>query len=298
MKQFIDTYLEKMAEEKSASTVKGHKSSLNKFASMVNATEPAEVLAKDVRNFRDELYKTMKTGTVNTMLKRLKTFFDWCVAEGLTDVSPASEIKLLVEGEQLPKWLSEEQEDLLLKAVRKKYLGASVKKKSYREYAIIMLMLKAGLRISEVTNLKHSELSLEAGKVLIRGKGQQQRTVHLIPDLVKVLVSYIEFHGSKGEYVFFSQMSDKITERMVQNLIKNFKGVSLNEVVLDELHPHMLRHTFAHNLAKAGMPIESIARVLGHMKADGTPNIQQTIRYTKSSDVEIGENMDKILGIS
>jgi len=300
MINYINEYLNEMLETKSEATVKGHRSTLNTFAKNVNAEEPIEVLVKDIVKFRNDMYAEKKAGTVNTMLKRVKLFFEWCETKGLTDVSPAKEVKLLTEAEQLPKWLSEAQEDLLLKAVKKKYLGAAAKKKSYREYAIVLLMLKAGLRIGEVVNLKWNEVQITngKGKALIRGKGQQQRTVPLIPDVVTVLEQYKEYHGTRGEYVFFSQVSDKLTERWVQKLIKEFQGTSNKFVTLDELHPHMLRHTFAHNLARSGMALEAIARLLGHMKNDGTPNIAQTIRYTKSSEDEIAIDLENILSIS
>jgi site-specific recombinase XerD len=300
MKAYIDTYLAEMAVTKSEATVKGHRSTLYKFADFVNAEEPVEVLVKDVVNFRNTMYQEKKAGTVNTMLKRVKLFFDWCVEKGLIDISPAKEVKLLTEGEQLPKWLTEAQEDLLIKAIKKKYLGEEAKKRSYRELAIVMLMLKAGLRVGEVCNLKWENIQIigNKGKALIRGKGNQQRTVPLIPDVVEILNQYKEFHGVKSEYVFYSQKSDRITERMVQKIVKEFEGISQRGVTIDELHPHMLRHTFAHNLAKAGMALEAIARVLGHMKKDGSPNITMTIRYTKASEQEISEEMERILTLS
>lgn len=299
MNTYITEYLERMAETKSVQTVKGHRSSLNTFLKHVDAEEPVQVLVKDVVNFRNKMFQEKKAGTVNTMLKRVKLFFEWCVAEGYVDLSPAKEVKLLTEGEALPKWLSEEQEDLLVKAVKKKYLGSTAKKKSYRELAIIMLMLKAGLRIGEVTGLKWDNVQLAEGKgkMLVHGKGHQQRVVPIIADLAEILQAYKDHHGMKGEYVFYSQMSDTITERMVQKLIKGFEGISLKDVVIDELHAHMLRHTFAHNLAKKGMALEAVARVLGHMKNDGTPNIAMTIRYTKANEAEIADDMEKILGL-
>lgn len=300
MEQYINEYLEKLAETKSEQTVKGHKSSLKTFFNNVAAEEPAEVLIKDVVNFRNEMYNEKKAGTVNTMLKRVKQFFDWCVESNYLDVSPAKEVKLLNEGELIPHWLDEKQEDLLIRAMQKKYQGSQAKKTSYREIAIVMLMLKAGLRVSEVSNLKWEEVQIvgDRGKALIRGKGQQQRTVPLIPDVVSILKKYKEVHGTKGEYVFFSQMSSQITTRMIQNIVQEFKTVKNKDVNLEEIHCHMLRHTFAHNLAVKGMAIEAIARVMGHIKNNGEPNIAMTIRYTKASESEIGDEMNKILGIS
>lgn len=297
MKSFIITYLEIMLETKSEATVRGHKSSLNTFANFVNVEEPIEVLVKDVVKFRNELYKEKKVGTVNTMLKRVKLFLEWCEQNKLVDVSPAKEVKLLTEAEALPKWLDEKQEDLLVRSVRSMYLGKSTLKKSYRELLIVSLMLKAGLRVGEVTGLKWDEIQLinGKGKMLVRGKGQQQRTVNIIPELAELILQYKEHHGVKGEHVLYSQMSDSISERMIQTLLKEFEGVSSKGVVISEIHPHLLRHTFAHNLATSGVALESIARVLGHMKKSGEPNIAMTIRYTKASEDEIGDEMERAL---
>lgn len=297
MQTYIDTYLTEMLETKSEITVRGHKSSLNAFVKFVELEEPIEVLVKDVIRFRNEMYESKKTGTVNTMLKRVKLFFDWCVDNGIVGVSPAKQVKLLTEAEALPKWLDEKQEDLLIRSVRSKYLVGE--KKSYRELAIIMMMLKAGLRVGEVCSLKWDEIQIinGKGKMLIRGKGRQQRTVHLISDLVEIIQQYKDHHGVKGEYVFYSQMSDSISDRMVQKLLKEFQGLSVRGVTLEEVHPHILRHTFAHTLATGGVALESIARQLGHMKADGSPNIQQTIRYTKANDDEIADEMEKALAM-
>lgn len=297
MIKYITEYLEEMAETKSEATVKGHKSTLERFNKTVDAEEPVEVLVKDVVRFRNEQYEEKKAGTVNTMLKRIKKFFSWCEDKGYIDVSPAKEVKLLTEGEQLPKWLDEKQEDFLVKLVKKTFLGNEVKKKSYREPAMIYLMLKAGLRVGEVVSLKWDEVQLidNRGKVLVRGKGQQQRTVPLISDVVEILKKYKEETDASG--YLFERSGKPVTERSVQKLVAKFKDASNKNVNLNELHPHVLRHTFAHNLAKDGMALESIARVLGHMKNDGTPNIQQTIRYTKASDNEISDDLERILSL-
>jgi site-specific recombinase XerD len=301
MKDLINTYLNEMSQTKSATTVKNHRSTLNKFFEFVEVEEPVEVMAKDVMKFKNMLLENGTVASVNTQIKRIKLFFKWCVEKGLIDDSPADEIGLVSEGEQPPKWLTPEQEDLLIRAIRKDYLGTHLKeeKKSYREYAIVLLMLKAGLRVSEVCNLKWADVELgeRKGSALIRGKNNQQRVVPIISDVLKVMKLYLQKHGKKGEYVFYSQKSDRISERMVQTILNKYKGLSNGRVTITDLTPHILRHTFAHNLANAGMALEAIARLLGHMNKDGTPNIKMTIRYTKASNDEIFDQVEKILAI-
>ena len=296
MNTVLELYINEMLETKKESTVKNHKSTLVSFFNFVNNCLPIEVLPRDVVEYRNTKHKTMKTGTVNTMLKRVKLFFKWCVENELIPDSPAEDVKLLTESEQLPKWLDDKQEQALLRAVRKKYLSNTLKP-SYREYAIIQLMLNAGLRVGEVCNLKWSDITIGKGisKVSILGKGDQYRTVPLIPELVEVLEKYKEVNGVKGEYVFYSRVKETITTRMVEHIVKDFSELKFYNGYIEELTPHMLRHTFAHKLAVRGMALEQIARLMGHMKNNGEPNIKMTIRYTKANDSEIANNLTMLL---
>lgn len=303
MKAHIEAYLNKMEQVSSESTVKNHKSTLNKFAKFVNVSTPVEILARDVKRFKDELLATGKVASANTQIKRLKAFLNSLVEAGILDSSPAEEIGLVAEAEALPKWLSADQEDLLVRAIRKDYLGSHLvdEKKSYREHTMVLLMLKAGLRVSELCNLTWEALNLgeRKGTALIRGKFGQQRLVPVVTDVLKALRLYEEKHGRKGDYVFYSQKSERLSERMVQVILAKYVGLSNGATEIKELTPHMLRHTFAHNLASSGkIQIESVARLLGHIKKDGTPNIQQTIRYTKASNDEIFDQVENILAIS
>lgn len=303
MNNHIEAYLNLIGQTSSGTTVKNHRSTLNKFAKFVGVDTPAEILARDIKRFKDELLASGKVASANTQLKRVKAFLNSLVVAGVLDVSPAEEIGLVAEAEALPKWLTMEQEDLLIRAIRKDYLGSHLTedKKSYREYAMVLLMLKAGLRVSEVCSLTWDALELgeRKGTALIRGKFQQQRKVPVVSDVLKALRLYEEKHGRKGAYVFYSQKSDRISERMIQTILSKYVGLKNGITEINELTPHMLRHTFAHNLASSGqIQIESVARLLGHIKKDGTPNIQQTIRYTKASDEEIHKQVENILGLS
>lgn len=301
MKEYIGFYLEVEGQTKSPTTVRNLKSTLMKFQEFVDVSSPVEVIAKDVKRYKDRMLETSKVGTVNTQLKRIKKFFGWLTEEGIIDDNPAADIALVAEAEALPRWLDERQEDLLIRAIRKNYLGSHLaeEKKSYRELAIVMWMKDAGLRVSEVTGLKWSDIKAgeRKGHAIIRGKNDQQRTVPIISDLLKVMRLYEEKHGRKGEYVFYSQKGDTISPRTIQDILKRYEGLSNGVVTIDELTPHMLRHTYGHKLAKGKMAIESIARLMGHIKRNGQPNIQQTIRYTMASQDEITDEVEKILAV-
>ncbi|PEM08490.1 tyrosine-type recombinase/integrase [Bacillus wiedmannii] len=299
MKQMHD-YLAVLEETKSPATVRGYKSTLNKFFTAVKVEDSNEVLTRDVSTFKRELLAKGTVASANTQLKRVKAFFKWCVEQGYIAESPANDIELTTQAEPLPKWLTEEQEDLLLKRVRRHYMGNHLKehRKSYREYAIVMLMLTTGLRVSEVSNLKWEDLDLSdrKGTAFIRGKFDQQRKVPVIYDAIKAIRMYDEKHPRRGEYVFYSRKTDKMSTRAIQAMLQQFQGETNGNVTLDEVTPHILRHTYAHNLAKAGMQLDAIARLMGHMKKDGTPNIAITVRYTMASQDEMHDDVERILG--
>ena len=84
---------------------------------------------------------------------------------------------------------------------------------------------------------------------------------------------------------------------MFTRLIYRYKGLKTEVAEIEEVTPHMLRHTFAHSLATGGMDIEAIARLMGHIKKNGQPNIAQTIRYTMRSNSEIYDEMEEILAV-
>lgn len=295
-------YLKEMDKLKSPSTVKNHASTLKKFFKSTGYTDPSYVLPEDVMDFKKMLLNTSTVGSTNTHLKRIKAYFNWCVKQGYIALNPADDIKLVAEAEAVPKWLTKEQKGALLRAIQRDYVGTAVtkEKKSFRELLMTYLMLKSGLRVGEVCGLKWAdvEISDRKGSILVRStKTDTQREVGLTSDTLKIFKAYIEKHGVKGEYVFYSRQSDRISERTVQEFYKQYQGLRTTVATLDEITPHMLRHTFAHDLVNGGMQLEAVARLMGHVKKNGQPNIEQTIRYTKQSTTEIFTKMDEILAI-
>ncbi|MFD9628664.1 tyrosine-type recombinase/integrase [Peribacillus muralis] len=303
MLEIINTYLEEMKVTKAESTVKNFKATLNKFAKAVAAAEPAEVLPEDVMDFKKALLKNCAVGTANTQLKRIKAFLSWCVKQGMIELNPADAVKLVAEAEAVPKWLTKEQKAALLRAMNRDYLGINVTeaRKSYREILMVMLMMKSGLRVGEICNLEWKDVhySERKGTILVRSnKTEQHRTVAITSDTLTILKAYKAKHGTKGEYVFFSRQADKITERQVQIIVSKYQGLKTEVAEIEELTPHMLRHTFGHDLINGGMQLEAVARLMGHIKANGTPNIMQTIRYTKQSNTEVFGLQEDILAIN
>lgn len=290
-------YCDRMAQTKSNLTVVNHKSTLSNFIAYVNVSDPSEILARDVMRYKNHLLETGTSGSVNTRIRRVKAFLNWMVDQKILMDSPADDINYTSVAEAVPKWLTNEERDRLIRAVKRDSIGSHLapEARDYRNYTMVMMMLQTGMRLREVADLKWSDINLgdRKGYVLIRGKNGQQRKVQLVPDLLKVLKAYAENGGLKHPHVFFSRQSDRISPRIIQHTIQKYV-----DVVGTHITAHSLRHTFAHDLIAGGMQLEAVARLMGHIRHDGTPNIQQTVRYTKASDEEIGDGMERILSIN
>ena len=292
----VETFLDEMGQSKSILTVKNYRSTINKFIKFAEIQDVSEVLIRDVVRFKNENLAAGTVASSNTQLKRLKVFFNWAIDRGLLLDNPADDIKLTAAADLPPKWLTENERDKLIRAVKRDSIGSHLtgKKRSYRNYAIVLMMLKTGIRLNELVELKWSDVMIgeRRGSILIRGKGGQQREISIVTDLLATMKAYVAHDGKKAEFVFYSQQSDQISKRTVQTMIEGY-----SDVVEGPITAHMLRHTFAHDLINGGMQLEGVARLMGHIKRDGTPNIQQTIRYTKASDAELADSLEKILGM-
>jgi integrase len=163
-----------------------------------------------------------------------------------------------------------------------------------------MFLAKTGLRVSELVSVKWDDITLNGnkGSLFVReGKDGKQRRVPLIEELVKMLKLYDSKHGRKGEYVFYSKKSDSLAVNTVDWILKQFVGIEdkKKNLKIDTLSAHRLRHTFGHTLVKNGVPLDAVAKLLGHTTKTGEPNIQMTLRYTKTSFDEFHGYMEKAL---
>lgn len=135
-----------------------------------------------------------------------------------------------------------------------------------------------GLRVQELCDirLKDLDISDRKGKVVVQsGKGGKYREVPLNLDARQSIQQYMAERRSESHYLFITQRSPKMTTWAVQFILQKYSRLTGIEVT-----PHILRHTFCHELAVRKVPLDVIARLAGHMKKDGTPNLTMVTRYT------------------
>lgn len=148
---------------------------------------------------------------------------------------------------------------------------------SKRNYALITLLAYSGMRISEATNLKISDVNLMAKEILVRyGKGKKQRLVIVNDKIVNAIKEYLkvrQMHKYKdSEYLFVSRESEKVDNTVINRLFNKYS---------EKITPHTLRHFFCSYALENGLSVHEVANQAGHS------NIHTTLIYTNPSREEM-----------
>ncbi|ACV62694.1 integrase family protein [Desulfofarcimen acetoxidans DSM 771] len=238
----------------------------------------------DVADFKHWAIQQYQPGTVKVMLTQLKVFYRWLSEAGQIPDNPVTSVKTVTVVKQAPKWLTRNEQNLLIRAVRKHG--------NLRELTLITLMLHTGLRVQEVADLRLADIEIceRKGKVTVRnGKHSRRREVPLNIDTRQLLKRYLQDNPDL-EYLFPNKTGGRITTRSLQSIIEKYKKLTN----IQHLNAHSLRHTFCHELVSRKIPLDVVARLAGHVKNDGTPNIQQTLTYTQPGEDDLQRAVDEL----
>jgi integrase/recombinase XerC/integrase/recombinase XerD len=231
----------------------------------------------DIANFKRWASQKYKPRTVQLNLIQLSVFFKWLVSLNEIPDNPCEHISPVTVQQEAPKWLERNDQNMLIRAVRK--YG------DQRELSIITLLLHTGIRVQELCNLRLGDIYLSDRKghiVIQNGKGGKYREVPLnldarkaIEDWHKVRKGGVVNSETEMVFLFHTQRSFQMTTRAVQFIFQKYSRLTGFTVT-----PHVLRHTFGHELAVRKVPLDVISRLMGHMKRDGSPNLDMVTRYT------------------
>ncbi len=289
--------LHQSQQDKSTYTITGYKIDLYQFSDWFNRTnekpmKPDVVTPLDIKEYKTYLEnRKLKPGTINRKLNVLRLFFHWCVKHGVVSVNPAERIKFAKQqpGSRAIKWLNRQQTFALLRAVEEQITLNQAKgnEKSViiakRNAAMIALMLNAGLRLSEIRDLRVDDIELRerSGKVIVRkGKGGKYREIPLNSDARIAVKSWLAVRPDETDFL----LGGRFNERTVQYHLKRLA----RKAGLEHLTPHQLRHTFGKNLVDAQVSIDRVALLMGHS------DINTTAIYTQPSETDLTDDVEKI----
>ena len=205
------------------------------------------------------------TSSLARRLTSLRSFFDFAVSEKALPENPAA----LLDNPRLPQYLPEvleraEMEHLLAIPDMKKRGGV-------RDRCILELLYAAGLRVSELCNLKLPDLDLQAGVALVFGKGAKERITPLHSLMQGLLEDYIAhwrpLFSPKSKFLFLNRSGMGLSRQYIWKLVKKY---ALLAEINREISPHTFRHSFATHLLEGGADLRSVQILLGHASINAT----------------------------
>ncbi|MEN6588379.1 MAG: site-specific tyrosine recombinase XerD [Proteiniphilum sp.] len=221
-----------------------------------------------LEEFLATLYdKSLSPRTTARIISGLKSFFRFLLLEHFRDDDPSELLEAPKTGLKLPVVLSVEEIDAILAVIDLSTPGGT------RNYAILETLYSCGLRISELTNLRFSDLFLEEGFIRVEGKGSKQRLVPISDIAIQKIKDWLPYRSQitlkKGseDIVFVSARGKAISRVTVFHYIRQYaEAVGLQK----KISPHVFRHSFATHLLERGANIRVIQEMLGHEKITTT----------------------------
>ncbi len=236
---------------------------LQEFVETLQTIEKPETISKEVlQQFVYELPKTVNARSQARILSGLKGFFNYLVFEDYRTDNPMDLIESPKIGRKLPDTLSTAEIDKLIAAIDLS------KPEGERNRAILETLYGCGLRVSELINLKLSDLYFDEDFIKVTGKGSKQRFVPISPITKKYIDLYrnevrihLDIKEGHEDFVFLNRRGKQLTRAMIFTIIKRLCAIT---GLRKNISPHTFRHSFATHLLENGADLRAIQQMLGH----------------------------------
>jgi len=272
----LDPFLEMLSAERgaAANTLHAYRRDLDEFLNRVNSRDRDEFSADDsdiVAYLEALAARGLAASTRARKLSALRQFFRFLYAEGLRGDNPAAAIDSPKPGRRLPKLLSIDDVEELLKCAQQRAAAAKTGRrlKALRLHCLMEVLYASGLRVSELVSLPRAAIVTGERVIMVRGKGGRERLVPLTKKACAAHAAYareLALAGgadAKSRWLFPSRARQGHLTR--QRFTQELK-ILASEAKLDTdgVSPHVLRHAFASHLLERGADLRSVQQLLGH----------------------------------
>lgn len=262
----------KLQRNFTSNTVDAYERDLQKLLTYLEGEgiDAVNVELEDLQHFAASLHDIGVTARSQCrILSGIRSFYKFLVTDGYIQDDPTELLESPQLGDHLPEVLSVEEVDMIESAIDlSKWEG-------HRNKAIIEVLFSCGLRVSELTNLKLSNLYLDEEYVRVEGKGRKERLVPISQKAIKELGYWFDdrrlMNIKKGEedYVFLNRRGAHLTRTMILIMVKKYAEEA---GIKKTISPHTFRHSFATALLEGGADLRVIQAMLGH-ESIGTTEI-------------------------
>lgn len=232
-----------------------------------NPISPITITHHTITEFIYHISKEIKPRSQARIISGLRSFFNYLIFENYRKDNPVEQIEAPRLGRKLPDTLSTKDIDNLIAAIdlTREFNGVRI---GERDKVMIETLYSCGLRVSELTSLKISDLFFEEGFIKVTGKGNKQRfvpinisTQKMINRYITEVRSHITIQPPFADTLFLNNRGKALTRAMIFTIIKNLaKDINLNKTI----SPHTFRHSFATHLLENGADLRAIQLMLGH----------------------------------
>jgi len=228
-----------------------------------------KVTEEHIGDFLKELKKkNLSPRTVSRILSSVRGFHRFLVGEGMHDDDPTENIETPKQSKFLPGVLSVAEVDVVLKQ------PDTLQQLGLRDRAILEVLYATGVRVSELTNLKQSDLMFDSDLILVFGKGSKERLVPIGASAVDWVTRYqreVRIHLAKGgksqDVLFLNFRGGKLSRAAIRDMVAKYARAA---GIKKEVHPHTFRHSFATHLLEGGADLRAVQEMLGHVDISTT----------------------------
>ena len=268
-------YITSLYLDKSPHTIELYARSIGKFIEFLNINSLEELNAvtpNQCRNFQAHLKEIgLSNSSINSNTRPIKAFYNFLITNEFSTNNPFTKVKELKEPKKVGDYLSIEETDAMIAAC-----------KDNKELLMFSMMVGLGLRRNEVSTLKISDI---VGKhVIVNGKGSKQRKLAIPEDIYDLYLEYLEERNDKYKNIpydnlFISQERVPFSGEGIRLKIRSLaQRAGLPPERVEQIHPHLCRHSFATNLTASGADIRVIQGALGHSSLATTAKVYSHLR--------------------
>ena len=254
----------------SENTVISYETDLNQFLSFYKEYSTSQKIEKvDKRTIRSWIVKlslsNLSAKSINRKIASLKSFFKFLVKRDLIKKNPSSHVTSLKTDQKIPTFIKEKDINFLFKNidVKEDFTGQ-------RDLLILELLYGTGIRISELINIKISDINFAKKEIKVVGKRNKERIIPMHNNAIYQTKKYLQLaekEGYKNQYLLITKKGEKIYPMLINRIVKKHLSTLINS---KKYNPHLLRHTFATHILNKGGDLNSIKDLLGHSSLAAT----------------------------
>jgi len=271
--ELIEEYKKFISFEKRLSplSIKSYLRDINELLKLDKNKELKSYTLEDIRKNIAILHsKGLGGNSLSRLISSWRGLFNFLIQQYKFEKNPTFGIKPPKSKKLLPQTLSVDQTLKLVDIKDDSFLGI-------RDHAILELFYSSGLRLSELVNLKENDINFEDGIISVLGKGNKERVVPLGSFASKAIKKWLKLRNNltglayEAEILFLRKNGKKLSPRAIQYRLKFW---AIKQGIPENIHPHLLRHSFASHLLQSSQDLRAVQELLGH------ENISTTQIYT------------------